>query len=119
MGNVPKDLEKPDRVPLQVGLSDGGDAAGEGHYQNVGLHTFEQGNGNFGARKVGDIFPLLPTYRCRVQHHLNDTGAMYGGRVTAMITGYNKMVGAGRPQLISVKDRYRDRGEMVKEVKHR
>ena len=53
----------------------------------------------------------------RFHHHfLTDTGAMYGGRVTSRSTGYNNMVGEGRPQLISVKDRYREIEVMGKGV---
>ena len=49
MSNFSKDLEKPDRVPPQVGLPAGEDAAKERHHWKGGIPTSGRGDGDIGA----------------------------------------------------------------------
>ena len=59
------------------------------------LSTTGRGNAGNGSGGDGDVCLPPPEYRHPVYHHLTDTGAMSGGRVTARGVGVDEAVGAG------------------------
>ena len=63
-----------------------------------GLSAAKLVNEDSGDVGGGDVHTTLPEYRGQVYHHLDNTGAMYGGVVTAWGVVFNEMVGAGRTQ---------------------